>query len=1836
MSWFSFSESIKKRLCRYVLQRYLGQFLLEKISLDQLSLDLSSNSGSAEITNVYLDVKGLNELSEAQHWPVQFIDGYIGTVRVDVPWKNILSDNSRVHVSGLMLTVQPKTWAEAEEASLFESMYSSMISSKQMAEEIFRTSEPATEPDALSGLEQFAVAIDTIFNRVIVSFEETTLRIEQMMHEGLNHFWTALEVKIRKLEYHDVLASSDNKTIIEEQASQSTKKIVLNGVELLVDKFNDAKRNEQSPVTTCGALCATSPEIESLPLTIAFLKGSQEVEVSLNHADRADHSSSPKIGVKVSLSELPIYIEPRQIMHLGALLSSFVGATDSDGRVQHESPCKALSSMDFAVMEQDLQGLVHNNGSSRTHPLLSDTVPSLPGLGSLGSQPHKWAGCGNEEEEDQYLPMMSTSDTQATSDIAPSVLNHSNMAVQSEFSLQIGTIYMVVLEDNTESQNDGARSKEFFKEIDGVPLRSIISVTTPSYLRDRHFRLVLHPLTLRGRTKSSSTQRMLDLALTVSNVDLLRGKQNRVESIFESHLKIGNTTKDQGEGPLPFLRLKVNHLYNNSLNSSRPEVSNVSCDFGILNLKYDRLLEARIVEMFGTQSAGASGSKKFEDYSARAHEISLNFSCPRLRCELRFQALEVANVRKELRPDALSITLEKIKVAGRISNEPHCNELKILFQSGFADYRPDTKKPDNVIQVVKVFSDPDVDDDGCGAASILIQINSTERNLLQENLMMDSMMHYSTMRGCSVDMTKSVYGKFLEDGPWKRRNVAPGDGSNGEEVILAGDRKLMQAFYEQCSTNAKMTVDIVLPTVVVEFANRELLEIIYNRVLIDLAYTPNYDCQQFVPPSDLDGARSFFERSINEKSYTGEQFFYSVAADEGDGNHKFRPVEQNLLCLSLTVQDSCVLLGHGSAERAEYFVFQFKPQQVQLYVVNAYQGDPNESFVMLHAADVEVHHEASSDNPMKTHSELNKDMMLPRDGTRLLLTRISKETFGAWRSGAPSQEMLCLLLKVHADPALRLKNITMAVSVAETAWRHEMTPSRQLWISQLIELATLRDLPVAGHVQSSVVTELHFNLEKSIIDYRPLYIPYGAIVSIENFSLSSNIVPKSTASTLRLIFEETYLFIAHNINKTQPPDLAKDYVCVIHADLLEFRLVLTGASRQASSSGSTAYLKSCAPPTSCSDSSAVLSFTASNNELQIRTCSDSLHALQAIASYLSTDGDLVATRERTHNGLHRTSPTLSTHRSPQQRQSQQLENGSPFSQSCQTPPSSTSVAEGIEDAMSDPTFDARSRSDERLSSFSSSSRSPSFDCGRESFLGETPGRVYYYPKDEDFLLLEDLPGSGLLRDKAKESVRVINSEEIVLIEDFLKPPSEKTDQFKAPDGYPNPTERYTFLQTKLIWYIYGGKDFEKAHAPGSRVADLKCLGGQSRLTNKYMDLTLTKISFRHEVYPPGENKSSRQCLYIKDIELIDKLPTSDCNKFLYQFSTDSLPRQSNANMVTLKVSHMARDNECSIFVSLKPLRFNIDQDALIFLMTFFSEVTSMASSAAQAHWSASVPTSAGMSADSSATYIRSFVFSPDVPIKIDYHGRHVTLDQGAIAGIIMGFGQFSCCELNLKKLRLKHGVLGFDKLMREAAAEWLNDIKANQLQNVAYSVGPMHPIIKLCSGFRDLLVLPILCYRKDGQIVRGLQKGTKSFGTNTALAFLDLTGRAITTIQQAAELAYNLLSPAASQPILPAVSDQPKDIMEGVHNAYVVMANGINDTARNLAAAAATDTRGSKGVSGAVGELLRQIPPSVMGPIIHATVATNNVLNGVKYQLDPGRRQEDLDKWKKPHNGKNN
>jgi len=61
MPWyFPWSDSIKKRAVRYLLQHYMGHFLKEKLGLDQLTVDLYSGTGTAKDILLDVAVSGVN------------------------------------------------------------------------------------------------------------------------------------------------------------------------------------------------------------------------------------------------------------------------------------------------------------------------------------------------------------------------------------------------------------------------------------------------------------------------------------------------------------------------------------------------------------------------------------------------------------------------------------------------------------------------------------------------------------------------------------------------------------------------------------------------------------------------------------------------------------------------------------------------------------------------------------------------------------------------------------------------------------------------------------------------------------------------------------------------------------------------------------------------------------------------------------------------------------------------------------------------------------------------------------------------------------------------------------------------------------------------------------------------------------------------------------------------------------------------------------------------------------------------------------------------------------------------------------------------------------------------------------------------------------------------------------------------------------------------------------------------------------------------------------------------------------------------------------------------
>lgn len=103
-------------------------------------------------------------------------------------------------------------------------------------------------------------------------------------------------------------------------------------------------------------------------------------------------------------------------------------------------------------------------------------------------------------------------------------------------------------------------------------------------------------------------------------------------------------------------------------------------------------------------------------------------------------------------------------------------------------------------------------------------------------------------------------------------------------------------------------------------------------------------------------------------------------------------------------------------------------------------------------------------------------------------------------------------------------------------------------------------------------------------------------------------------------------------------------------------------------------------------------------------------------------------------------------------------------------------------------------------------------------------------------------------------------------------------------------------------------------------------------------------------------------------------------------------------------------------------------------------------------------------------------------------------------------------------------------------------------------------------GVYDLFRLPYDQYMDDGRIVWGIQRGASSFTTSSGVAIVELTSRALETVQWIAQMAYDLVTPTdrhgptsghthSSRALVHQhqAPHQPLDFREGVANAYDVV-----------------------------------------------------------------------------------
>uniref|UniRef100_A0A3B4V0L1 Autophagy related 2A n=1 Tax=Seriola dumerili TaxID=41447 RepID=A0A3B4V0L1_SERDU len=1146
-----------------------------------------------------------------------------------------------------------------------------------------------------------------------------------------------------------------------------------------------------------------------------------------------------------------------------------------------------------------------------------------------------------------------------------------------------------------------------------------------------------------------------------------------------------------------------------------------------------------------------------------------------------------------------------------------------------------------------------------------------------------------------------------------------------EEMVIPADPEEMRQFQAQCVAQCQCAVDISLPLAYILLPSKQAFQSVYNRINNDLlmwepppppppsAHSPDQGRHRH---DEFQLCKSAF-RLDSDSEEDDPQFFLASESSGRTQQSALRP-NHNLSLLSLTV-----IIGKGRLQaRTDKKVCQSHGEIVldleggKIFSVAQHQNDPNLNFLCLESRRVELYHRAVvKDTPIPQRLEMPSFTPPKHLDPTIYPTEVGVSSVSG-REG--ELQMLSTAIKITLDLQRNVKEFLVALRLQGATMRHYMTQSNQSWHEQLVDFLDVIDDPILGYTAPAVITVLHTHLVTCAVDYRPLYLPLRVLFTAESFSLSSNIIVDTATFHLRFILDDSALYLSDKC-ETDIVDLRRDYVCILDIDLLELAITTWKGN-------DTGKL-----------SQPLFELRCSNNVVHLHTCADSCAALVNLLQYLVSQGDLhppprhaspteiagqklplsespasllpcppAETAEINQYDL--ADALIDTEKSHREESldpgSPSMARGSPVSVYLfpgEAPKRSPSVLQGEDSELDGLVATATEAQADMMS--------------EEGSEGSTD--------NDDFCILE-APGMGIPPRDGEPVVTVLSQGPIKVKDSHFSRPRGSSDLLRAPSRFPVPQSRVVLREISVVWHLYGGKDFGgkpmSIHAQqtnrgrsvpaGVRGSPSRCVassrpqnswrwaGGSGRQHTLLMEIQLTKVSFQHESYPvvvagqdgegsmaavvgvgpSGEQPLSRQVFIVQELEVRDRLASSQINKFLYLYTSESMPRRAHSNMLTVKALQVCPESglggpECCLRVSLLPLRLNIDQDALFFLKDFFSNLASSvnpylpvdpatevkadpsqkASEETEAaaglgpDLTASVETTYSEQSSSSAgstsssdqpIYFREFRFTSEVPIWLDYQGKHVVIEQGTFAGILIGLAQLNCSELKLKRLCCRHGLLGVDKVIQYAVTEWLTDIRKNQLPGILGGVGPMHSVVQLFHGVRDLFWLPIEQYRKDGRIIRGLQRGAASFGTSTASAALELSNRLVQAIQATAETVYDILSPTPplnryaitegrAPSSRPRRAAQPADLREGVAKAYDTVREGVIDTAQTLCDVASRGHE-QKGLPGAVGGVLRQIPPTVVRPLIVASEATSNLLGGMRNQIKPDARKEDFLKWR--------
>ncbi|KAK0250817.1 autophagy- protein 2 [Friedmanniomyces endolithicus] len=407
------------------------------------------------------------------------------------------------------------------------------------------------------------------------------------------------------------------------------------------------------------------------------------------------------------------------------------------------------------------------------------------------------------------------------------------------------------------------------------------------------------------------------------------------------------------------------------------------------------------------------------------------------------------------------------------------------------------------------------------------------------------------------------------------------------------------------------------------------------------------------------------------------------------------------------------------------------------------------------------------------------------------------------------------------------------------------------------------------------------------------------------------------------------------------------------------------------------------------------------------------------------------------------------------------------------------------------------------------------------------------------------------------------------------------------------------------------------------------------------------------VYPP-ETKDTVSDLEmrIRDFDIFDNVTTSTWRKFLTCLDDGTKLREMSKPMVHIEVNTVRTlqdlaASEMIIHASILPLRLHVDQDALDFVVRFFEFKDDRTST----------------SADPTEQPFIQRLEVDTVDLCLDYKPKRI--DYG---GLRSGHTNelMNMITLDAANIRLQHaivyGIKGFEPLHKTLNDIWMPDVKRNQLPTILAGLAPVRGLVNIGSGVRDVIAIPIREYRKDGRIVRSIQKGAMHFGKTTTSELARLGAKLAIGTQNILQGAEDLLSPSSasgsgSRPgmdrrvssadqawhdietgvaeedehehrAISAYANQPVGVLSGLRSARLHLEHDLL-TARDALIAVQGELLESGSPGAAAAAVARYAPTVILRPVIGATRAVGTTLLGVGNQIDRQNMRRMDDKYKR-------